>query len=711
MFSSLLSALALALFLVPITILHPHPLALAPLHLCSLPAETTHHMLAYPPLTNHLDRNQAHTPTHTQPAAIRGDIDSFLSSRSRVVHISGLPPASVTGTFDSSGEKFISREALVDWISQNNARVIQVWGERPKTGDLLMSWWVVFESHQQARNVLRFNQTIAFNCRVSVLPASESDLRPFEKLVRMPARGDYRDSTNLTSSGLPCPLNPTLSSPPGPTLPSPPKHILPDLAPSSSFERTPSLSSSISSGSSLMNHSFTNRGAPPFTPRPPWETPDLVRSSPEQIESIWPETLSDALPSSSSSPGAVQWRSGDWICPSDTCSFHNFSRNDRCIVCHCAKPTAISTRTQSINHPIASYNQAQPESISPARPNLQKTYPSTSVPPSPMFPGMEAFSPLMGSSFRPLHLSSSAPDFETCLRVNAPTFSPSLSSKIRPVSTGGNVSGQSVLGQPFLPYVGGLNLQNIQTIPTNESLSDRRDFALGSTEGTNPNIMKRRSLPRGLELTGLGEIPGSAYGRFDRARKSIQNMDTGEKLQPILNTGNTGPMVFQPGDWACGECGFVNWRRRDHCLRCFPAAKGNEVAGIAIATSVMMANQLAQDTPPIHRPTPTLGSMVSSPTSITPQPGLFTNATFSGPKHAREESLDMTQKTASFDAFGRKVSSPRPLSLDSYSSAGLQQAQHRKHGLCNSLSNILSSASVVDELSNFDTVWKIKTYK
>ncbi|KAM0747984.1 hypothetical protein T439DRAFT_87813 [Meredithblackwellia eburnea MCA 4105] len=42
--------------------------------------------------------------------------------------------------------------------------------------------------------------------------------------------------------------------------------------------------------------------------------------------------------------------------------------------------------------------------------------------------------------------------------------------------------------------------------------------------------------------------------------------------QPIVNTGNQGPMVVQPGDWKCGTCSFVNWRRRKICMRCFPHA-------------------------------------------------------------------------------------------------------------------------------------------
>lgn len=44
---------------------------------------------------------------------------------------------------------------------------------------------------------------------------------------------------------------------------------------------------------------------------------------------------------------------------------------------------------------------------------------------------------------------------------------------------------------------------------------------------------------------------------------------------PILNTGNKGPIDAQPGDWVCGKCDYLNWRRRRVCANCFPHAEGN----------------------------------------------------------------------------------------------------------------------------------------
>ncbi|GAA5895644.1 hypothetical protein JCM6882_000360 [Rhodosporidiobolus microsporus] len=63
---------------------------------------------------------------------------------------------------------------------------------------------------------------------------------------------------------------------------------------------------------------------------------------------------------------------------------------------------------------------------------------------------------------------------------------------------------------------------------------------------------------------------------------------------PIVNTGNQGQMVVQAGDWRCGVCSFVNWRRRKICLRCFPYA--NDIGNILTIQS-QRAAYLAQPSP------------------------------------------------------------------------------------------------------------------
>ncbi|GJJ13973.1 hypothetical protein Clacol_008230 [Clathrus columnatus] len=62
---------------------------------------------------------------------------------------------------------------------------------------------------------------------------------------------------------------------------------------------------------------------------------------------------------------------------------------------------------------------------------------------------------------------------------------------------------------------------------------------------------------------------------------------------PILNTGNKGPIEQQPGDWVCGKCEYLNWRRRKVCQTCYPYAEGN-TDGISPAVQAERLAVLAQ---------------------------------------------------------------------------------------------------------------------
>ncbi|KAG8770728.1 hypothetical protein FRC12_004083 [Ceratobasidium sp. 428] len=62
---------------------------------------------------------------------------------------------------------------------------------------------------------------------------------------------------------------------------------------------------------------------------------------------------------------------------------------------------------------------------------------------------------------------------------------------------------------------------------------------------------------------------------------------------PIMNTGNKGPVEHQPGDWYCGKCSYMNWRRRKVCQTCYPFADGN-ADGVSAAVQAERINALAQ---------------------------------------------------------------------------------------------------------------------
>ncbi|ETS62599.1 hypothetical protein PaG_03236 [Moesziomyces aphidis] len=92
-------------------------------------------------------------------------------------------------------------------------------------------------------------------------------------------------------------------------------------------------------------------------------------------------------------------------------------------------------------------------------------------------------------------------------------------------------------------------------------------WGIGIGPGINPKVASSRG-----GNSGRGRMPASE--------------------PPIVNTGNSGPMCVQPGDWICTSCGFVNWRRREVCMRCFPHADGNEI-GRGIQGGEMLAKRLA----------------------------------------------------------------------------------------------------------------------
>ncbi|TIA91485.1 hypothetical protein E3P81_01946 [Wallemia ichthyophaga] len=101
----------------------------------------------------------------------------------------------------------------------------------------------------------------------------------------------------------------------------------------------------------------------------------------------------------------------------------------------------------------------------------------------------------------------------------------------------------------------------------------------------------------------LASLPGANANTVNKAN-TTQSIHTPHRTQtpnnslpPILNTGSQGPMQMQPGDWVC-SCGFVNWRRRKSCYRCYPFANGNESGSSnngELARAAQKAAQLAEE--------------------------------------------------------------------------------------------------------------------
>ncbi|EST05945.1 Zinc finger, RanBP2-type [Kalmanozyma brasiliensis GHG001] len=133
---------------------------------------------------------------------------------------------------------------------------------------------------------------------------------------------------------------------------------------------------------------------------------------------------------------------------------------------------------------------------------------------------------------------------------------------------------------PMQPTGAGVELTSVV-----ETLSSRGSKAAAEDPETVAAAYK-------LSQWGIGIGPGinpkvaaSRNGNHSRGRSTASE-------PPIVNTGNSGPMCVQSGDWICTGCGFVNWRRRDVCMKCFPHADGNEISR-GIQSGETLAKRLA----------------------------------------------------------------------------------------------------------------------
>ncbi|KAE8233162.1 hypothetical protein CF326_g1804 [Tilletia indica] len=165
---------------------------------------------------------------------------------------------------------------------------------------------------------------------------------------------------------------------------------------------------------------------------------------------------------------------------------------------------------------------------------------------------------------------------------SAPSMSSSASAANNSDSAGANVG----VGLNLPGGVEGLAIKQpwLSTAPSNAATAARlANLGIGIGPGVNPNV-------------GGPDQP-SERRKSAVGTNAASPPDAASSNPPIVNTGNSGPMCVQPGDWVCSSCGFVNWRRRRVCLRCFPFAEGNETAA-SLANGAILAAQLAAGVSP-----------------------------------------------------------------------------------------------------------------
>lgn len=160
-------------------------------------------------------------------------------------------------------------------------------------------------------------------------------------------------------------------------------------------------------------------------------------------------------------------------------------------------------------------------------------------------------------------------------------------------------------------------------------------------------------------------LPGQVQP--EEVRKSVKTQP------PVVNTGNSGAMIPQPGDWMC-ICGFVNWRRRKVCMRCFPFADGNDSVGAMMALNAQRAALLAAGVqlPKDHQPNGSLAVTNSLP-AIFGRPPM---------SNFQESAQQLSDKQSSF---GQPSSTSTESALSNYGrpleSGGMFNPQPQRLGL------------------------------
>ncbi|KZT23061.1 hypothetical protein NEOLEDRAFT_1137208 [Neolentinus lepideus HHB14362 ss-1] len=446
--------------------------------------------------------------------------ESFLAQRSRVVRMFNLPPAASSflsavfcPSFDGPEQNGMGLSAPVTMWSIREGYC----GPRPDEEE---SVWAVFRTHNEAVAALALDGAL-----LSVVPALEHELLPFQKLQRFELSGPTPAMHILSAPALYIPPSPATS--------------LPSLSPTRKTRPT-SLRSSLSTNDM---HAMYDATRLPQVDRPP---------------------VSGSYTLSTNPPAArANFRMGDWMCPAPNCAVHNFQRNLSCIGCGSARPVD---------------RYSSPEPRSPIAWSAQNR-----VCPSPRFMGMQNFHPGMSqpplsplqSTSAPLDLNrlvKSQPAPHSPLGPKTPAY-PILTPSGRALAAGGKVQNVSI--DPFSPC--------LMWWPDNEPLPEQSQIR-----------------PSGL---------------------------IGVQHPPILNTGNRGPIEHQPGDWVCGKCSYLNWRRRKVCQTCFPYAEGN---GDSISAAVqaeriaLLASVIAKEAHPTSAQMPPAmashGASMHQSHPVAPQP-------------------------------------------------------------------------------------------
>ncbi|KAH8662720.1 hypothetical protein BGZ61DRAFT_368202 [Ilyonectria robusta] len=236
---------------------------------------------------------QEHPDVLTRPMDARADVRAFLSERSKVLHMSGLPHDTTQSELES-------------WFTQFGGRPIAFWTLRtPEQHKPTGTGFAVFFSHEEAAESLCMNGRALNEKAIEVSPSSSRVLRraqdiltPFPPSKNRPRPGDW----TCPSCGF------------------------------SNFQRRtvcfrcsfPTVGAGPVNEMSANAYGYGGYGPPATMPPPPHGSHH------------GPMGYGGRMGGS----GVVPFRAGDWKCGNEVCGYHNFAKNVCCLRCGASRAGA-----------------------------------------------------------------------------------------------------------------------------------------------------------------------------------------------------------------------------------------------------------------------------------------------------------------------------------------------------------------------------------
>src|SRR5271170_7354262 len=267
-------------------------------------------------------------------------------------------------------------------------------------------------------------------------------------------------------------------------------------------------------------------------------------------------------------PSKNRPRPGDWTCPS--CGFSNFQRRTACF--RCSYPSSSSQSAQPdtggviYNYPPSLQSAPMPSYMSSAASQpTQAPRPST-MPGSVPFRAGDWKCGSEGCGYHNFAKNVS------CLRCGASRAQAALIAD----STGG-------LSTPA-------SMSSIGSMYVNQS--HHPSDSIGSSIFNSNQFPPSQSYPPPLPPSGnmpsqsYPPLGGQSYGGPQGMSNNMGGMGMNSGGGGGGGGGNRGGPQMESGDWTCVSCGYVNFRRRNNCLRCNnynPALMGGPTSGNQMA--------------------------------------------------------------------------------------------------------------------------------